>query len=130
MQVKVRSFLEHCKIVDSLPDNCPIVVMNHELTLAQVIEAQICQQNATFSLIYHTGQREFTGIVTLRNILELICSLMESLDQFCVENQTNIQEIADSEQREKKFIEYFLQAHMVVEADVHAKEDSNSFMDS
>jgi hypothetical protein len=85
MQIRVRTFLQNCKLVDSLPDNCAVVVMNHELTLAQVIEAQICQQNATFSLIYHTGQREFTGIVTLRNILELFVSLIEAVDQFCLD---------------------------------------------
>jgi hypothetical protein len=33
LQQQIRSFLEKNKIVDSLPDNCKVVVLNHELTL-------------------------------------------------------------------------------------------------
>jgi hypothetical protein len=41
-----------------------------------------------------------------------------------------VKEMAANAEVEKKFIEHFLQSHMVVETDIHAKEDSNSFMDS
>jgi hypothetical protein len=106
LQMQVNDFLEHSKIVDSLPDNCKVVVMNHELTLSQVIQAQICEQNANYSIIYHTEQREFTGIVTLRNILELLISLVETLDDEYANSSSD-----DNKRKggmEKRFVEHFL----------------------
>ena len=40
------------KIIESLPDNAHLVVLNYQLTLAQCIEAMVCEQSATFSLIW------------------------------------------------------------------------------
>lgn len=70
------------KIVEAIQDNARVVVLNHELTLDQVIDAMIVEQSAIFALIWNSEQREFTGIVTLRNVLELITSLCESYDQW------------------------------------------------
>jgi hypothetical protein len=81
LKTQVREFLARHKIVDALPDNCRLVVVNQDLSLSQLIQAQVVQQQSPYSLIYHSGQREFTGIVTVRNVLELLISLVEQLDQ-------------------------------------------------
>ena len=77
----VTDFLSKHKIVDSLPENAHIIVVNHNLTLAQCIEAMVCEQSASFSLIWDNHIRGFTGIVTLRNILELIVNICETIEQ-------------------------------------------------
>ena len=51
----------------------------------------------------YTGLREFTGIVTLRNILELIISLVETLDQVYAKSGTE-HSISKAE-IEKRFVE-------------------------
>ena len=56
-----------------------------------------------YSLIYHTGLREFTGIVTLRNILELIISLVETLDQVYAKSGT--EHSISKVEIEKRFVE-------------------------
>lgn len=55
-------------------------MLNHELTLDQAINAMIVEQNAAYALIWNSERREFTGIVTLRNVLEMVTSLCESYD--------------------------------------------------
>lgn len=40
----------------------------------------IVEQSSIFALIWNSEHKEFTGIVTLRNILDLITSLCESYD--------------------------------------------------
>ena len=80
LQDIVKQFLDDHKIVEAIQDNSRVIVLNHELTLNQVIDAMIVEQNAIFALIWNSEQREFTGIVTLRNILEMITYLCESYD--------------------------------------------------
>ena len=80
LQDIVKQFLDTHKIVEAIQDNSRVIVLNHELTLNQVIDAMIVEQNAIFALIWNSEQREFTGIVTLRNILEMITYLCESYD--------------------------------------------------
>ena len=80
LQDIVKQFLDNHKIVEAIQDNSRVIVLNHELTLNQVIDAMIVEQNAIFALIWNSEQREFTGIVTLRNILEMITYLCESYD--------------------------------------------------
>ena len=77
----VTDFLTKHKIIDSLPENAHLIVVNHNLTLAQCIEAMVSEQSATFSLIWDNQIRGFTGIVTLRNILELIVNVCETIEQ-------------------------------------------------
>ena len=77
----VTDFLSKHKIIDSLPENAHLIVVNHNLTLAQCIEAMVSEQSATFSLIWDNQIRGFTGIVTLRNILELIVNVCETIEQ-------------------------------------------------
>lgn len=40
----------------------------------------VCEQASTFAVIWNSDRREFTGIVTLRNMLELVISVCESLE--------------------------------------------------
>ena len=82
LQDIVKQFLDGHKIVEAIQDNARVVVLNHELTLDQVIEAMIVEQSSIFALIWNSELKEFTGIVTLRNILDLITSLCESFDQW------------------------------------------------
>ena len=82
----MTDFLAKHKIIESLPDNAHMIVLNHELTLAQCIEAMVCEQSASFSLIWDSQKRGFTGIVTLRNILELIVSVCETIEQVYSDN--------------------------------------------
>ena len=117
LQQQIRSFLEKTKIVDSLPDNCKVVVLNHELTLQQMIQCQIVENHAAFSLIYHSTRREFTGIVTLRNILELIVAMVDTLEQIHVEH--------DDLSIERELIEIFRQRFMQDDQDA-----SKSFITS
>ena len=77
----VLDFLSKHKIIDSLPENAHLIVVNHNLTLVQCIEAMVSEQSATFSLIWDNQIRGFTGIVTLRNILELIVNVCETIEQ-------------------------------------------------
>ena len=80
-------FLSEHKIIESLPDNAQIVVLNNQLTLDQCIEAMVVEQSASFSLIWDAAdRRSFTGIVTLRNILELIVNLCETIEQVTYES--------------------------------------------
>jgi len=58
--------------MDSLPENAQLLILNHDLTLAQMLDAMVCEQNKYVGIIWNSEQREFTFIVTLRNILELI----------------------------------------------------------
>lgn len=37
LQIQVREFLHQNKIIDSMPDNCKVLVMNHELKLSQLL---------------------------------------------------------------------------------------------
>ena len=76
----MKEFLHAHKIVEAIQDNALLVVLNHDLSLNQVIDAMIVEQNAIFALIWNSEAREFTGIVTLRNILEMITSLCEFYD--------------------------------------------------
>ena len=48
----MTDFLAKHKIIESLPDNAHLIVLNYQLTLAQCIEAMVCEQSATFSLIW------------------------------------------------------------------------------
>ena len=80
LKQSVTDFLQKHKIIDSLPENAHIIVVNHNLTLAQCIEAMVCEQSASFSLIWDNQIRGFTGIVTLRNILELIVNICETIE--------------------------------------------------
>jgi len=41
MQAKVGQFFTRRKIVEALPDNAKVVILNHELSLAQAIDAMI-----------------------------------------------------------------------------------------
>ena len=48
------------------------------------------EQSANFSLIWDAAdRRSFTGIVTLRNILEMIVSVCETIEHLNVENIKN-----------------------------------------
>ncbi len=77
----VMDFLSQHKIIDSLPDNAQIIVLNNQLTLDQCIEAMVVEQSASFSLIWDAAdRRSFTGIVTLRNILEMLVTLCETIE--------------------------------------------------
>lgn len=50
----------------------------------------VVEQSASFSLIWDsTDRRKFTGIVTLRNILELIVAVCETIEQVTYENMRN-----------------------------------------
>jgi CBS domain containing-hemolysin-like protein len=55
-------------------------VLNHDLTITQAIKAQIADHHCSYALVYHSGRREFIGIFTLRNLLELVVSLEETLE--------------------------------------------------
>ena len=91
-------FLAQHKIIESLPDNAQIIVLNNQLTLDQCIEAMVVEQSASFSLIWDSAdRRSFTGIVTLRNILELIVGLCETIEQVAYENMRSASE--DSNQQ-------------------------------
>ena len=80
-------FLQEHKIIESLPDNAQIIVLNNQLTLEQCIEAMVVEQSSTFALIWDAAdRRSFTGIVTLRNILEMIVSLCETIEHLNYEN--------------------------------------------
>ena len=47
----------------------------------------VVEQSSTFSLIWDAAdRRSFTGIVTLRNILEMIVSLCETIEHLNNEN--------------------------------------------
>ena len=47
----------------------------------------VVEQSASFSLIWDAAdRRSFTGIVTLRNILELIVNLCETIEQVTYES--------------------------------------------
>ena len=50
----------------------------------------MCEQSATFSLIWDSKKRGFTGIVTLRNILEVIVSICETIEQVHAENMKSL----------------------------------------
>ena len=53
----------------------------------------VVEQSASFSLIWDAAdRRSFTGIVTLRNILELIVSLCETIEQVTYENMRSASE--------------------------------------
>jgi len=85
-------FLGQHKIIESLPDNAQIIVLNNQLTLDQCIAAMVVQQSATYSLIWDAvDRRRFTGIVTLRNILEMIVSLCEAIEHLNCENVRSAQ---------------------------------------
>lgn len=74
------------------------------MTIAQAIKAQVCQQSCNYGIIWNSVSREFTRIVTLRNILELIVSLCDVM--------TN----ADSKETSvvvKQAIEAYLEKHVV-----------------
>ena len=86
----VTDFLAKHKIIESLPDNAHLIVVNNQLTLSQCIEAMVCEQSATFSLIWDSKKRGFTGIVTLRNILEVIVSICETIEQVHTENMKSL----------------------------------------
>ena len=105
--------------------------MNHELKLCQLLQAQIGEHNASFSIIFHSGKREFTGIVTIRNILELIISLCETLETVTANTEDNTRHIPTKELMQKRFVEQFLQSHMVSEEEHHnAADQSKSFLTS
>ena len=53
----------------------------------------VVEQSASFSLSWDAAdRRSFTGIVTLRNILELIVSLCETIEQVAYENMRGASE--------------------------------------
>jgi hypothetical protein len=82
-----------------------------------MIQCQIVENHAAFSLIYHSTRREFTGIVTLRNILELIVAMVDTLEQIHVEH--------DDLSIEGELIEIFRQKFMQDDQDA-----SKSFITS
>jgi CBS domain-containing protein len=71
----------------------------------------IVEQNAAFALIWNSERREFTGIVTLRNVLEMVTSLCESYDQWYRDQSHKLhsEQLARSiSTSQKSFIEFFL----------------------
>lgn len=80
-------FLDKHKILDALPDNARLIVLNHELTMMQCIEAMVVEQSTDFALVWNSQIRGFTGIVTLRNILELIVNICETVEQVAFEHK-------------------------------------------
>jgi len=71
----------------------------------------IVEQNAAFALIWNSERREFTGIVTLRNVLEMVTSLCESYDQWYRDQsrKPHSEQLARSiSTSQKSFIEFFL----------------------
>jgi hypothetical protein len=132
VQESVSDFLsQHC-IMDSLPENTKLVVLNHELTLAQVIDAMICDQRKYAAIIWNSEVREFTTIVTLRNILEFLVNICDNLQSTSeeIENLSANNSMVNSNSghshhspdnlsqggpaedvaaREKRFIEQFLE---------------------
>ena len=105
-------FLTEHKVVESLPENAKLIVLNHELTLQQVIEAMVGEHNSNFAIIWNSERREFTGIVTLRNLLELITSLCESYDSWLREfkkSPAHKDENFQSLKAQRNFTEFFLE---------------------
>ena len=70
------------------------------------------EHNSVFAIIWNSEKREFTGIVTLRNLLELITSLCESYDLWLREfkkNPANKDDTFKSLKAQRNFIEFFLE---------------------
>jgi hypothetical protein len=89
VQETASEFLEaHC-VMDSLPENAKMVVLNHELTLDQVIKAMCVENNKPAAVVWNSEKHEFTRILTLRNIMELVTTICENL-QSAVDEATHI----------------------------------------
>ena len=70
------------------------------------------EHNSNFAIIWNSERREFTGIVTLRNLLELITSLCESYDSWLREfkkSPAHKDENFQSFKAQRNFIEFFLE---------------------
>lgn len=99
----MQQFLEANKVIDCLPENAKIVVLNHELTLAQAIETMTSEQCVTFAVIWNSDRREFIGIITVGSLLELIIQVCESLDLAWQEKARNKDLCKDDD-----FLQYFI----------------------
>ena len=70
------------------------------------------EHNSNFAIIWNSERREFTGIVTLRNLLELITSLCESYDSWLREfkkSPAHKDENFQSLKAQRNFTEFFLE---------------------
>jgi hypothetical protein len=71
----------------------------------------IVEHNSIFSLIWNSEKREFTGILTLRNVLELITDICESYDQWQRDSVRKSKQESDNISAHfpfKSFIELYL----------------------
>ena len=81
------------------------MVLNHESTLWQAIQAIAVEQNVQWSAVWNSDKKEFIGIITIRNLLEILVFFVEWLkDSFL---RTEVASMAET-----PFISYFLERYM------------------
>lgn len=81
MKRSIGLFFKENTIGDLLPYNQKLVVLNHECTISQTIEAMVRQQNIRNSIIWNNEKREYQQIFTLRDLLECTLYVAEKLQE-------------------------------------------------
>jgi len=79
MQTSLANFFKEHTVLEVLPDNAKIVVINHESSLKQCITAMAVDQNVQWCAVWDSTKKEFLGIITIRDLLEIIVYFVESL---------------------------------------------------
>lgn len=57
------------------------MVLNHESTIRQLINAMVVDQNVQWSAVWDSEKKDFMGIVTMRDLLEMLVFFVESLKE-------------------------------------------------
>ena len=107
MQTSLANFFKEHQVHEVLPDNAKVVVLNHDLSIKQCINAMVLDQNVQWTAVWDSGKKEFLGIITIRDLLEMLVYFVESLKEsfLCVETQL---------MTETPFISFFLERYLMV----------------
>ncbi len=68
-----------------------IVVLNHESTIKQMISAMVIDQNVQWCAVWDSDKKDFLGIVTMRDLLEMIVFFVESIKEQIAKDEINFE---------------------------------------
>ena len=107
MQTSLANFFKEHTVQEVLPDNAKIVVVNHESSLKQCITAMVVDQNVQWCAVWDSTKKEFLGIITIRDLLEIIVYFVESLKTSFMSEETHMMP-------QTPFLSYFLEHYLMV----------------
>ncbi len=82
--------------------------MNSESTLQQTISAMISDQNVQWCAIWDSQRKDYTGIVTIRDILEIFVYLVDRVKE-CLGNEELMKK------DERSFVYFIMERYLNVQ---------------